>query len=106
MALVFPMAPYPDYPIPRDEELRLRDLERFGLIGTASDEHLDRLVKLAASIFQTPIAVISLVDADRQWFLSQQGLTVRETPREMAFCAHAIAGDDLFVIPDATADER
>jgi diguanylate cyclase (GGDEF)-like protein len=100
------MAPYPDYPIPRDEEQRLRDLERYGVIGTASDEHLERLVHLAASIFQTPIAVISLVEADRQWFLSQQGLTVTETPREMAFCAHAIAGDELFVIPDATRDER
>ncbi len=106
MALPLCMAPYPDYPIPCDEEQRLRDLERYGIIGTPSDEHLERLVQLAASIFQTPIAVISLVDADRQWFLSQQGLTVKETPREMAFCAHAIAGDDLFVIPDALADER
>lgn len=106
LALLLRMAPYPDYPIPPDEEQRLRDLERYGVIGTASDEHLERLVHLAASIFQTPIAVISLVDADRQWFLSQQGLSVQETPREMAFCAHAITGDDLFVIPDACADER
>jgi diguanylate cyclase (GGDEF)-like protein len=106
LALLFRMAPYPEFPIPRDEEQRLRDLERYGVIGTASDEHLERLVHLAASIFQTPISVISLVDADRQWFLSQQGLSVQETPREMAFCAHAIAGDDLFVIPDACADER
>ncbi|MEB3199017.1 MAG: sensor domain-containing diguanylate cyclase [Synechococcaceae cyanobacterium] len=97
---------YPDYPIPVDEEQRLRDLERYGIIGLASDQHFERIVNLAASIFHTPIAVISLVEANRQWFLSQQGLEVQETPRDRAFCAHAIAGDDLFVIPDALNDER
>lgn len=97
---------YPDYPIPVDEDQRLRDLERYGVIGMASDQHFERLVNLAASIFHTPIAVISLVEADRQWFLSHRGLEVKQTPREMAFCAHAIAGDDLFVIPDALSDER
>jgi diguanylate cyclase (GGDEF)-like protein len=100
------MAPYPAYPIPADEEQRLRDLERHGVIGMESDEHFDRLVELASSILDMPIAVISLVDTDRQWFLARKGVDVRETPREMAFCAHAIAGDQVLMVPDARLDER
>jgi hypothetical protein len=88
------------------EEQRLRELERYGVIGSASDEHFDRIVSLAASILHTPMAAISLVEADRQWFLAHQGLQVSETPREMAFCAHAIAGDGVLVVPDASTDER
>lgn len=100
------MAPYPDYPIPADEKQRLRDLERHGVIGQPSDEHFDRIVELASSIFETPITAISLVEADRQWFLARKGLEARETPRDMAFCAHAIAGDVVLQVPDALADER
>lgn len=100
------MAPYPAYPIPADEVQRLRDLERYGVVGMANDEHLDRIVTLASSIFATPIAAISLVQANRQWFLAAKGLTVTETPRDMAFCAHAIAGEGVMVVPDALADER
>ena len=100
------MASYPAYPIPADEPQRLRDLERHGVIGLPSDEHFDRIVDLAASILDTPIVAISLVEADRQWFLAGKGLGVKETPREMAFCAHTIAGDDVLVVPDALADDR
>ena len=101
-----PVAPYPAYPIPADEEQRLRDLERHGVIGMASDEHFDRIVELASSIFQTPMSLISLVEKDRQWFLTRKGLDASETPRTMAFCAHAIANDGVLVVPDALADER
>ncbi len=97
---------YPDYPLPVDEEQRLRDLERHGVIGIASDAHFDRIIALASSIFATPIAVISLVEADRQWFLSHKGLDVQETPREEAFCAHTIAGREPLVVTDARLDER
>ncbi len=100
------MAPYPAYPIPADEEQRLRDLERHGVIGMASDEHFDRIVELASSIFQVPMSLISLVEKDRQWFLTHKGLDASETPRTMAFCAHAIANDGVLVVPDALADER
>jgi len=100
------MAPYPDFPVPVDEDQRLRDLERYGLLEAESDEHFDRILDLTTAIFQTPIAAISLVQDDRQWFLAQRGLEVRETPREMAFCAHAIVHDDVMVVPDARADER
>ncbi|MEB3333310.1 MAG: sensor domain-containing diguanylate cyclase [Synechococcaceae cyanobacterium] len=100
------MAPYPDFPIPVDEEQRLRDLERHGVIGTDSDEHLDRIVELVSLIFGTPIAMISLVEAERQWFLSSIGVDVRETPRDMAFCAHVIADSEVMVVSDALSDER
>lgn len=100
------MASYPAFPVPADEDQRLRDLERYGLFEADSDEHFDRILDLAAAIFRTPIVAISLVEADRQWFLARRGLDVRETPREMAFCAHAIVHDDVMVVPDARADER
>ncbi|MFM8605442.1 MAG: GGDEF domain-containing protein [Cyanobium sp.] len=100
------MTAYPAYPIPADESLRLRDLERHGIVGMASDEHFERIIELAALILHTPIAVISLVEADRQWFLSHRGLDVSETPRDQAFCAHAIAGSGPLVVPDAQLDER
>ncbi|MCT0208109.1 sensor domain-containing diguanylate cyclase [Synechococcus sp. CS-1332] len=100
------MAPYPAYPVPADEDQRLRDLERYGILEADSDEHFDRILDLTAAIFQTPIVAISLVEADRQWFLAKRGLEVRETPREMALCAHAIVHDEVMVVPDARADER
>jgi diguanylate cyclase (GGDEF)-like protein len=100
------MAPYPAYPVPADEDQRLRELERYGILDADSDEHFDRILDLTAAIFQTPIVAISLVEADRQWFLAKRGLSVSETPREMALCAHAIVHDEVMVVPDARADER
>ena len=100
------MAPYPEYPVPADEEQRLRDLQRHGLLDTAADPHLDRIVELAGTVLNMPIALVSLVDRDRQWFLARHGLEARQTPREMAFCAHAIAGEEVLVVPDARADAR
>lgn len=100
------MVPYPDYPIPADEEQRLRDLERHGVLDTPPDPHVDRIVRLASTVLGMPIALVSLVDHDRQWFLARHGLEVRQTPRQMAFCAHAIADDGVLVVPDALEDER
>lgn len=100
------MDPVPPYPIPADELQRLRDLERYGVIDSPSDEHFERIVELASLIFATPIAAISLVEKDRQWFLCNLGLEASETPRDQAFCAHAIAGDGVLVVPDAREDVR
>lgn len=101
-----PPSSSPDVPIPADEDDRLRELDRLGVLGTCTDIHLDRLVELASLTFGTPMAAISLVTADRQWFLSQKGLPVNETPREVAFCAHAIMGTKVMVVPNALEDER
>ena len=98
--------PYPDYPIPADEPQRQRDLERLGVLNHPGDEHFERLVRLASTVLETPIALISLVDGDRQWFLAHHGIDSTETPRKMAFCAHAIAGDQTLVVPDAHHDPR
>ncbi len=100
------MTPYPDYPIPADEEQRLRALRRFAVLDTPADPHFDRIVALASEVLGVPIALVSLVDQERQWFLARYGLEAQETPRAMAFCAHAIAQHDLFEVPDALDDER
>ncbi|MFM8260048.1 MAG: GGDEF domain-containing protein [Vulcanococcus sp.] len=100
------MAPFPNYPIPADEEQRLRDLQRHGLLDTAADPHVQRIVDLTGSVLAMPIALVSLVDRQRQWFLAARGLAARETPREMAFCAHTIGGDGVLMVPDALEDER
>jgi diguanylate cyclase (GGDEF)-like protein len=100
------MAPFPDYPLPADEDERLRALQRYAVLDTAPDPHFERIVQLASEVLGMPIALVSLVDRNRQWFLARHGLEVQETPRHMAFCAHAIAGDDLLEVPDALEDER
>jgi diguanylate cyclase (GGDEF)-like protein len=99
-------SPTSAFPIPADEEERLRELDRLGVLGTPSDIHMDRLVELATLTFGVPMGAISLVTTDRQWFLSQKGLPVNETPREVAFCAHAIMGTRVMVVPNALEDER
>jgi len=99
-------SPIPAFPIPADEEERLRELDRLGVLGTSGDIHMQRLVELATLTFGVPMAAISLVTADRQWFLAQKGLPVNQTPREVAFCAHAIMGTQVMVVPNALEDER
>ncbi|HXZ68655.1 MAG TPA: GAF domain-containing protein [Alphaproteobacteria bacterium] len=93
-------------PIPADEEHRQAVLERLNVLDMAPEEQFERLTKLAATYFKVPIALISLVDDDRQWFMSKSGLDTGETPRDVSFCAHAIMGDAVFVVLDATKDPR
>jgi len=89
-----------------DEPQRLEVLAQYGILDTAPEQELDDLARLATYIAATPMAAVTLIDADRQWFKSRVGVDVEQTPRDMAFCAHAIAGRDLLVVPDASADAR
>lgn len=91
---------------PHDEQARLETLRSLGILDTSSEERFDRLTRIAKRLFAVPIALVSLIDENRQWFKSCVGLSVSETPRDISFCGHAILGDDIFIIPDAMADER
>lgn len=93
-------------PLPANEEKRMHRLEELGILDTLEEQAYDDLTHLAAQICNTPIALVSLIDRDRQWFKSHHGLDVRETPREVAFCAHAILGDNLLMIEDSRLDQR
>jgi PAS domain S-box-containing protein len=93
-------------PLPENEAERLAALHGLAVLDTPPEPAFDDLSTLAGTICQTPIALISLVDAHRQWFKSRVGWTVGETPREVAFCAHTILQPDLMVVPDASTDER
>ncbi len=93
-------------PIPADETARLADLRALGLLDTPPEERFDRITRTAVRLFGVPIALISLVDANRQWFKSCQGLGVSETSRDISFCTYAILGDEALVIEDALLDPR
>lgn len=92
--------------LPPDEEKRLQELRSLNILDTSAEERFDRLTRLAKRMFGVPIALVSLVDQDRQWFKSNVGLDVQETPRYLSFCEHAILGDNTFVISDTQEDER
>lgn len=93
-------------PLPPDEAARLEDLRSYDILDSGDEEAFDDLTRLAAYVCGTPIALISLIDADRQWFKSRVGLDVPEKSRDVAFCSHAILQPDLFVVEDALDDER
>ena len=93
-------------PKPSNEAKRLKVLWQYDVLDTVPEAMFDDLTELAASICEAPIALVSLVDEDRQWFKSAQGISERETSRDVSFCAHAICQPDLFVVPDARKDPR
>ncbi|MBF0643607.1 diguanylate cyclase (GGDEF)-like protein [Pseudomonas protegens] len=91
---------------PNNEALRIQTLRELNVLDTSPEERFDRLTRLAKRLFNVPIALVSLVDADRQWFKSCVGLDVSETSRDISFCGHAILGDQILTVPDAGLDER
>lgn len=91
-------------PIPADEPARQAALDALKLLDTPPEQRFDRLTRIAQRHFNVPIALVSLVDRDRQWFKSKQGLEAAETGRDISFCGHAILSDDIFCVPDALED--
>jgi anti-sigma regulatory factor (Ser/Thr protein kinase) len=92
--------------VDEQEAARLQALRRYRILDTEPEKAFDDLALLASEICETPMALISLVDADRQWFKARVGVSAPETSRSIAFCAHAIQQRELFVVPDALSDER
>lgn len=93
-------------PPPENDAERVQALRNLQLLDTPYEEEYDHIIGLAASIARTPIALFSLIDQDRQWFKAKLGLDSNGTPREQAFCDHAIRSDEVFIVPDATVDPR
>lgn len=92
--------------LPPDEPARLSALHALSILDSPPEERFDRITRFATRLFDVPIALITLVDAERQWFKSCQGLQASETPRSISFCGHTILGDRAMVVPDARLDER
>lgn len=91
---------------PKNEAERLHALITLKILDTSHEERFDRVTRMARRMFNVSISLVSLIDEDRQWFKSKQGIDVSETSRYISFCGHAINQDGLFIIPDASKDER
>ncbi|EHH1227235.1 sensor domain-containing diguanylate cyclase [Vibrio vulnificus] len=91
---------------PDNEPQRIADLHSLHILDTAAEERFDRVTRIARRLFDVPIALVSLVDEDRQWFKSCFGLNASETPRDISFCGHAILGTDTLIVEDASQDAR
>jgi GAF domain-containing protein len=93
-------------PFPKDEAKRLASVRALGLLDTEPDERFDRITRLATALFNVPMATIALIDENRQWFKSRQGVGAQEGPRDAAFCAHTVYHREPLIIADAFKDER
>jgi PAS domain S-box-containing protein len=92
--------------LPPDETARIAALHQYGILDTPAEPKFDRITRLVSNICEAPIALITMVDSERQWFKSGVGLEATETPRDISFCAHAILQDTPLIVPDATTDDR
>ena len=93
-------------PLPADEPARLSALQAYQVLDSKPDPAYQDIVRIAGHIMQVPIVLISLIDAERQWFLAKDGLVVPETHRDLAFCAYTILGTEPMVVRDAHTDQR
>lgn len=92
--------------IPENEEERLKSLYMVDLLDSKADERFERLARVGRKLFNVPVALISLLDRDRQWLLACEGLNARETSRDVSFCGHAILQEGAFIVNNALKDER
>ena len=93
-------------PIPKNEAERLQALKDLGILDTPREERFDRITRLALKVFEVPISTLTLIDKDREWYKSCQGLPLREGARAISFCGHALLEEDILVIPDTLKDVR
>ncbi len=93
-------------PVIENDARRIEALTALRVLDTPPEERFDRLTRLASQFFNAPIALVSLVDINRQWFKSCVGLDAMETPRDISFCGHAIVSSEIFVIENALEDPR
>jgi len=93
-------------PLPENEEQRLLAVHALHLLDTPPEERFDRYTRIAAELFDVPIAIVSLIDTDRQYYKSHHGIDLSESPRETAFCAHTILDNAVLQVPDALEDDR
>ncbi len=91
---------------PSNEQQRIKALQRLNILDTEPEERFDRITRIAQRLFDVPIALVSLIDSDRQWFKSNQGLESDETSRDSAFCAHAILSDEIMIVENTAEDVR
>jgi len=96
----------PKAPLPSDEAARLRAVKRYDILDSDVEGIFDEITAVAADFFDAPVSLITLLDQDRQWFKSHHGTDVRQTPRDIAICGHAILDEDVLVVGDATKDAR
>lgn len=94
------------YPKPDNEAKRLEALRRYRILDSAPEQEFDDPVQIASFVCETPIALITLLDSNRQWFKAGVGLNITETPREHAFCTYTILGEETMIVTDATLDVR
>lgn len=93
-------------PIPENDIARVCAVRGLHLLDTAPEERFDRITEEAIKRFQVPISTITLVDKDREWFKSVQGINTKQGPRDISFCGHALMSEIMLVIPDTLADPR
>jgi GAF domain-containing protein len=93
-------------PIPADEVARQQAVKALGLLDTPPQVSFDRITRIATHLFKMPISTLTLIDSEREWYLSFQGITEREAPRSRSFCGHALLASDVMIVPDALKDPR
>lgn len=95
-----------DAPIPADEVSRQAAVKALGLLDTAPQVSFDRITRIATRLLKMPISTLTLIDSEREWYLSFQGITERQAPRSRSFCGHALLASDVMIVPDALKDPR
>jgi GAF domain-containing protein len=93
-------------PIPQNEAERQRAVEALQLLDTPPQAAFDRITRIATRLLDAPISTLTLIDSDREWFLSFQGVTERQSPRSRSMCGHALLADDVMIVPDTLKDPR